>query len=220
MPAFKKIFFLDQKAPAILNRIMEMKKEEDEKPKGQWNPLTEKLFEKRIVMISGPVNEKLAYRVNTEILALGFEDKKKPIHLLINSPGGEVTSGFSIFDTAQFVGCPIYTVVIGLAASMGSLIALCAPKKNRVAFPNSKFLIHQPLISGGLMGSAADIDIHAKDIIKLKEKINRLYSTETGKSYDDVVKATDRDKWLEPEEAKAFGLIDRIITKTSDLSFD
>lgn len=197
-----------------------MKKEEDEKPKGQWNPLTEKLFEKRIVMISGPVNEKLAYRVNTEILALGFEDKKKPIHLLINSPGGEVTSGFSIFDTAQFVGCPIYTVVIGLAASMGSLIALCAPKKNRVAFPNSKFLIHQPLISGGLMGSAADIDIHAKDIIKLKEKINRLYATETGNSYDDVVKATDRDKWLEPEEAKAFGLIDRIITKTSDLSFD
>lgn len=194
--------------------MAEAKKEEKEQ---KWNPVEESLFERRIIQISGPVNEKLAYRVNKEILAMSFKDDSKPIYLFINSPGGEVYSGFSIFDTAKFVKPEVHTVVVGLAASMGSLIALAAEKKNRTAFPNAKLLIHQPLISGTLQGPASDLEIHAKDMIKLKEKINRLYSEETGRSYDEIVKATDRDKWFDPEEAKEFGLIDRVITSAKDL---
>lgn len=196
-------------------RAEDEKKKDEDKPK--WDPITESLFSKRIVQVNGPVSEKLATRVNREIMAMGFEDDKKPIYLFINSPGGEVTSGFSVFDTARFVGAPIYTVVAGLAASMGSLIALCAPKEKRYAFPNAKLLIHQPLISGQMVGPASDLEIHAKDMIRLKEKINRLYAEETGQSYDDVVKATDRDKWFDPEEAKEFGLISKIISKVADL---
>lgn len=183
----------------------------------KWTPLEESLFERRIIQISGGVNEKLAYRVNREILAMAFRDEKKPIYLFINSPGGEVYSGFSIYDTARFVKPEIYTVVIGLAASMGSLIALAAKKENRVAFPNAKLLIHQPLISGTLQGPASDLEIHAKDMIKLKEKINRLYAEETGRNYDEIVKATDRDRWFDPEEAKDFGLISRVVQSVSDL---
>lgn len=193
------------------------KKEETPQEASRWNPIDEASFKNRIIHISGPVDEKLAYRVNKEILAMGFDDSKKPIYLFINSPGGEVHSGFSIYDTARFVGAELYTVVIGLAASMGSLIALCAKKENRIAFPNSKFLIHQPLISGNLMGSAADLEIHAKDIIELKAKINRLYAAETGRSYDEIVRATDRDKWFDAEEAKNFGLVSKIITRFSEL---
>jgi len=183
----------------------------------KWNPLDESLFKARIVQVSGPVNEKLALKVNREILAMAMNDDSKPIYLFINSPGGEVTSGFSIYDTAKFVKPEIYTVVTGLAASMGSLIALCAKKQNRWAFPNSKFLIHQPLISGGLTGSASDLEIHAEDLVKLKKKINQLYSEETGRDYDEIVKATDRDKWFDADEAKSFGLISKIITSISDL---
>jgi len=196
---------------------MAEKDKEKEKEGAKWNPLDDSLFKNRIIQVSGQVNEKLAYRVNKEILAMAYDDPKKPFFLFINSPGGEVSSGFSIYDTARFVEPEVYTVVTGLAASMGSLIALCAKKKNRVAFPNSKFLIHQPLISGGLQGPASDLEIHAKDIIRLKEKINRLYSEETGKNYDEIVKATDRDKWFEADEAKKFGLIDRIIRSSSEL---
>lgn len=194
-----------------------MSEKKEEKQQEKWSPLEESLFERRIIQVSGGVNEKLAYRVNREILAMAFRDESKPIYLFINSPGGEVYSGFSIYDTARFVKPEIHTVVIGLAASMGSLIALAAEKKNRVAFPNSKLLIHQPLISGTLQGPASDLEIHAKDMIRLKEKINRLYAEETGRSYDDIVRATDRDRWFDPEEAKDFGLIDRVVTSTKDL---
>lgn len=197
------------------NIKMEAMEEKNLVPK--WSPLDESIFQARIVQISGPVDEKLAYKVNREILAMGLADQTKPIFLFINSPGGEVTSGFSIYDTARFVQCEVYTIVSGLAASMGSLIALCAKKENRWALPNAKFLIHQPLISGGLFGSASDIEIHAEDIIRLKEKINRLYAEETGRSYDEVVKVTDRDKWFDPEEAQKFGLISRIIKSISEL---
>src|SRR4051794_16495864 len=114
----------------------------------KWNPLDQSLFENRVVQISGQVDSRLAHRVNKVLLAMESSNPEAPIFLFINSPGGEVTSGFSIYDTAKFIKPEIYTVVTGLAASMGSLIALCAEKKNRVAFPNAKFLIHQPLISG------------------------------------------------------------------------
>jgi ATP-dependent Clp protease, protease subunit len=195
-----------------------MSKREDSHSDGKnWSPLDETMFKNRIVQVSGSVDDKLAYRVNKEILGMAFEDSKKPIYLFINSPGGEITSGFSIYDTARFVDCPLYTVVTGLAASMGSLIALCAKKENRLAFPNSRFLIHQPLIAGQLFGSASDLEIHAQDIVDMKAKINRLYATETGRSLDDVVKATDRDKWMDATQAQSFGLISKVISKTAEL---
>lgn len=179
--------------------------------------LDKSLMEQRIVMLSGPVNSELAYRTNKSLLALEKQDSKKPIYLMINSPGGEITSGFSIFDTARFIEPDVITIVTGLAASMGSLIALCAPKKNRLAFPNAKFLIHQPLIGGTIQGSASDLEIHAKDIIATRKKINELYAKETGKSYDVVEKATDRDYWMTAEEALSFGLVSKIIEGRSDL---
>lgn len=128
-----------------------------------------------------------------------------------------MTSGFSIFDTARFVQPEVITLVTGLAASMGSVIALCAEKKNRLAFPNAKFLIHQPLISGILTGSASDIDIHAKDIIRTKQRINELYSRETGRPIEEIEKATDRDRWMEVQEALDFGLVSRVVSNRSEI---
>jgi len=199
--------------------VMEEHKKEDkaDKEQGKWNPIEEALFKKRIVYVSGVVQEKMAHAINRQLIALSSADNKKPIYLFINSPGGEVSSGFSIYDTARFLGPDLYTVVVGLAASMGSLIALCAKKENRFAFPNAKILIHQPLISGELVGQASDLEIHARDIIKTKERINKLYAEETGRPYDEVVKATDRDRWFDAEEAKAFGLVSKIIRSETEL---
>ena len=182
-----------------------------------FTPIDEKLFKNRIIQVFGQVNSELATRVNKLLLAMEQESKTDPIYLYINSPGGEVNSGFSIYDTARFIEPEVITIVSGLAASMGSLIALCAEKKNRFAFPNSKFLIHQPLISGTIFAPASDIEIHAKDMLRTKEKINKIYSEETGKSLEDVEKLTDRDNWLFPDEALELGLISRIISKRSEI---
>jgi ATP-dependent Clp protease, protease subunit len=182
-----------------------------------FDPIDEALFDSRIIQLSGPVDSNMAKSVNRTLLAMERKDPKKKVFLFINSPGGEITSGFSIYDTARFIQPEVVTVVTGLAASMGSLIALCAKKQNRLAFPNSKFLIHQPLISGTLYGSASDLDIHARDIIATKHRINELYAEETGRSLPEVQAATDRDNWMTAEEAKAFGLIAGIVTKRDDL---
>jgi ATP-dependent Clp protease protease subunit len=128
-----------------------------------------------------------------------------------------VHSGFSIFDTARFIRPNIITVVVGLAASMGSIIALCAKRENRFAFPNSKFLIHQPSVQGGLGGSVSDIEIHARDLIDTKNMIIQLYCDETGRNNDEVKKALDRDHWMSPEAAVKFGLISRVIRNREDL---
>jgi len=182
-----------------------------------YTPLDQSLFDSRIILVDGVVNSELAHNVNKSLFALEKADPKKPIFLHINSPGGEVTSGFSIFDTVRFIEPKVYTLVVGLAASMGSVIALAASKENRFAFPNSKFLIHQPLIQGTIYGQATDLDIRAKDIIKTKEKINRLYAEETGLRYEDIVGMTERDKWFNALEAKDFGLISKIVSKRSEL---
>lgn len=182
-----------------------------------FTPIDEALLESRIVHVSGPVGSELAYSINRQLLALEKIDPKKPVYLFIDSPGGEINSGFSIFDTARFIEPEVYTVVVGLAASMGSLIALCAKKTHRLAFPNSKFLIHQPLIVGTLYGSASDIDIRAKDIVRTRETINQLYAEETGKSIDTIRVATDRDNWMNAQEAMEFGLVGKIIKSRAEL---
>jgi ATP-dependent Clp protease protease subunit len=183
-----------------------------------FSPLDEALFNRRIIQVSGGVDEELARRVNKQLLAMEAADPKKPVYLFINSPGGEVSSGFSIYDTARFIEPEVVTVVIGMAASMGSIISLATRKKeNRLAFPNAKFLIHQPLISGTIRGTASEIEIHANDIVKMRQKINELYARETGKSVEVIAEATDRDNWMTPEEALKFGLIHKVVTSRSDV---
>lgn len=183
-----------------------------------YTPLDEALFKSRVVQVSGGVDGELASTVNKQLLALEAADPKKPIYLFINSPGGEVTSGFSIYDTARFIEPEVITVVAGMAASMGSIIALSPRKKeNRLAFPNAKFLIHQPLIAGTIQGRAVDLEIHARDIVKTKERINELYRQETGKSIEVIREATDRDNWMDVEEALKFGLINRVVNTRCEL---
>lgn len=174
------------------------------------------LFEARVILLSTPVNAKLAHAVNTKLFAME-RASHDPIYIFINSPGGEVHSGFSIFDTARFIGPKVVTVVSGLAASMGSIIALCAKPEHRFAFPNAKFLIHQPSISGGLGGSVSDIEIHAKDLIDTKNRIIDLYVEETGQTVEAVRKALDRDSWMSPELAVKFGLISKVIRSREEL---
>lgn len=182
-----------------------------------FTQVDEVLFQSRVIQVSGVVNSELAYRVNRELLALEKLDPAKPIVMYVDSPGGEINSGFSVFDTVRFIQPTVYTVVAGLAASMGSIIALSAQKENRYALPNAKFLIHQPLVSGTIYGQATDVAIHARDIVKTRERINQLYAAETGKSVKEIAEATERDNWMTPEEAKAFGLISRILKSRADL---
>lgn len=193
------------------------KKEPAEKVDKQAGPQVEReLFEARIVMISTQVDPKLAHAVNSKLLALERHNDKDPIYLFINSPGGEVHSGFSIFDCARFVRPPVVTVVTGLAASMGSIITLAARPEYRFAFPNSKILIHQPSISG-IGGSVSDIEIHAKDLIETKTRIIDLYVKECGRSREEVTKALNRDNWMTPEAAVEWGHIKKIVRTRDDL---
>jgi ATP-dependent Clp protease protease subunit len=178
--------------------------------------IEKELFEARVILVSAPVDPKLAHVVNSKLLALERHNDKDPIYLYINCPGGEVHSGFSIFDCARFVRPEVITVVTGLAASMGSIITLCAKPKNRFAFPNSKFLVHQPSISG-IGGSVSDIEIHAKDLIDTKNRVIKLYADECGRSIEEVKKALDRDNWMSPEAALAWGHISKIVYTRDDL---
>lgn len=183
-----------------------------------FTPIDQHLFEARTVFVSGEVNSELAVKVNRQLLALERANPKAPIILWIDCPGGEVYSGFSIYDTVQFIQPKVISVVTGLAASMGSVIALSAEKENRVCFPNSKLLIHQPLTGGVIRGQATDIEIHAKDIIALKHKMHRLYAERSGNtSVEKFAELMERDRWLDPKEALELGLVSKIIQKRSDL---
>lgn len=190
--------------------------EKPEKPEKSTPQVQRELFEARVILMSAPVDAKLAHAVNSQLLALERHNDRDPIYLMINSPGGEVHSGFSIFDTARFIRPPVVTVVTGLAASMGSIITLCAKPEHRFAFPNSKILIHQPSI-GGIGGSVSDIEIHARDLIETKNRIIELYVKECGRSTQEVQKALDRDNWMSPEAAIEFGHISRIVRTRDDL---
>lgn len=182
-----------------------------------YTPIDQHIFESRTIFVTGVVNSELAYEVNRQLLALEKADPKTPIVLWINSPGGEVYSGFSIYDTAQFIQPTVITVVAGSASSMGSVISLAADKEYRVAFPNSKILIHQPLLGGMLQGSASELEIHAKDIVELKRKMHRLYAERTGGSADKFAELMDRDRWVEPKEGIELGLISKIISSRKEL---
>ncbi len=202
----------------VLPRLDEENPKEDKAPTMPPPIVEEKEpLDARLILISAHDDAKLAHMINSKLLAMERASDSKPIYMFINSPGGEVHSGFSIFDTTRFIKPDVVTVVSGLAASMGSIIALCAKKEHRFAFPNAKFLIHQPSVAGGMGGSVSDIEIHAKDLIDTKNMIISLYAKETGNNEERIKKALDRDHWMTPSQAKEFGLIHKIVEHRSDL---
>ena len=163
----------------------------------------------RIVFISGEVTDEMANAVVAQLLFLQSQDAKKQINVYVNSPGGSVTAGLAIYDTMQFVTCPIATFCIGQAASMGAVLLTAGSKGLRHALPNSRIMIHQPW--GGAEGKASDIEITAKEILRLKEILNGILAKHSGKKLEDVVKDTDRDHFMSAVEAKEWGLIDKVI---------
>ena len=177
--------------------------------------LMQKFLNTRQIILSGEVNKDLAEKVIRQLLILEADSASKPIYVYIDSPGGDVDAGFAIFDMIRFIKPPVYTIGMGLVASAGALILLAAPKNYRLGLPNSHYLIHQPL--SGIKGVATDIEIHAKEIEKIRAKINALIAEETGKDVSDVAKDTDREYWLSADEAAAYGLILQVIKTRSDL---
>lgn len=177
--------------------------------------LMQKFLNTRQIILSGEVNKELAEKVIRQLLILEADSASKPIYVYIDSPGGDVDAGFAIFDMIRFIKPPVYTVGMGLVASAGALILLAAPKNYRLGLPNSHYLIHQPL--SGIKGVATDIEIHAKEIEKIRVKINTLIAEETGKNVAEVAKDTDRDYWLSADEAAVYGLILQVIKTRSDL---
>ena len=168
-----------------------------------------RLLQDRIVMLSGEVNDESANLIVAQLLFLQAQDPKKTINMYINSPGGSVTAGLAIYDTMQFISCPVATYCIGQAASMGAVLLTAGAKGKRYALPNARIMIHQPL--GGAEGQASDIEITAREIIRLKELLNSILSSHSGKKMEDVVKDTDRDHFMSAEEAKEWGLIDKVL---------
>jgi len=177
--------------------------------------LMQKFLNTRQIILSGEVNKELAEKVIRQLLILESDSASKPIYVYIDSPGGDVDAGFAIFDMIRFIKPPVYTIGMGLVASAGALILLAASKNYRLGLPNSHYLIHQPL--SGIKGVATDIEIHAKEIEKIRVKINALIAEETGKDAAEVAKDTDRDYWLSADEAAAYGLILQVIKTRSDL---
>jgi ATP-dependent Clp protease, protease subunit len=169
-----------------------------------------RLLKERIIFLTGPVEDHIATLVCAQLLFLEAENPKKEIALYINSPGGVVTSGMAIYDTMQFIKPAVSTLCIGQAASMGSLLLAAGHKDMRFATPNARIMVHQP--SGGFSGQASDIERHARDIIKMKRKLNEIYVKHCGRTYEEVEQTLDRDHFMSADEAKEWGLVDRVIT--------
>ncbi|MBR0039549.1 MAG: ATP-dependent Clp protease proteolytic subunit [Lachnospiraceae bacterium] len=171
-----------------------------------------RLLEERIIFIADEISDDLSSIVMAQMLLLESEDPKKDIMLYINSPGGSISAGMAIYDTMQYIKCDVQTICMGMAASMGAFLLAGGTKGKRFALPNSEILIHQPLMHG-LGGQATEIEIAANQIIKTKKKMNEMLANFTGKDYETLVKATDRDNWMTAKEALDFGLIDKVIDK-------
>ena len=170
-----------------------------------------RLLKERIVFVVGPINDNVASLVTAQLLFLESEDPKKEISLYINSPGGLVTAGLGIYDTMQYIKPEISTLCIGQAASMGSFLLAAGEKGKRFSLPNSRIMVHQP--SAGFQGQATDIEIHANEVLSLKKRLNEIYSKHTGKSVDEIKSALERDNFMTPDNAKNFGLIDKVVEK-------
>ena len=170
-----------------------------------------RLLKDRIIFLTGEVEDHMANLICAQLLFLESEDPDKDIYMYINSPGGVVTAGMSIYDTMQFIRPDVVTVCMGQACSMGSFLLTAGAKGKRCSLPSSRIMIHQPL--GGFKGQASDIEIHARETLRIKEELNRKLALHTGRTYEEILAATDRDNFMSAEEAKNFGLIDDVITK-------
>ncbi len=172
-----------------------------------------RLLKERIIFLTGPVNDSVASLITAQLLFLESENPKKEISFYINSPGGLVTAGLGIYDTMQYIKPPVSTLCIGQASSMGSFLLAAGEKGKRFSLPNSRIMVHQP--SAGYQGQATDIEIHAKEIIALKNRLNKIYSKHTKKNEEEIKKALERDNFMTPSQAKTFGLIDEVVEKRS-----
>ncbi len=180
--------------------------------------LASRMLQERIIFLIGPVEDLMANSICMQLLFLEAQNPNKEIAMYINSPGGVVTSGMAIYDTMQFIRCPIATLCIGQAASMGSLLLTAGAPGKRFALPNARIMLHQP--SGGFQGQASDIERHAQDIIKMKRRMNEIYVQHTGRDYDTVERTLDRDHFMTAQQSVEFGLIDRVISTRDDVDLD
>jgi ATP-dependent Clp protease protease subunit len=174
-----------------------------------------RLLMDRIVFLGSPINDDVANLIIAQLLFLQADNPEKDIFLYINSPGGSVYAGLAIFDTMQFLTCPVNTYCMGIAASMGSFLLSAGTKGKRYALPNSRIMLHQP--SGGTQGTAADIEIQAKEILYIRERLNRIYADNTGQPIERIHEDLDRDRFMSPDEAKEYGLIDQVITRRGEV---
>ena len=198
------------KFPDQLNTLIPMVVEQSSRGERAYD-IYSRLLKERIVFVVGPIHDAVASLVTAQLLFLESEDPKKEISLYINSPGGLVTAGLGIYDTMQYIKPEISTLCIGQAASMGSFLLAAGAKGKRFSLPNSRIMVHQP--SAGFQGQATDIEIHANEVLSLKKRLNEIYSKHTGKSVDEIKSALERDNFMTPDNAKSFGLIDKVVEK-------
>ena len=198
------------KIPEHLNTLIPMVVEQSSRGERAYD-IYSRLLKERIVFVVGPINDNVASLVTAQLLFLESEDPKKEISLYINSPGGLVTAGLGIYDTMQYIKPDVSTLCIGQEASMGSFLLGAVTKGKRFSLPNSRIMVHQP--SAGFQGQATDIEIHAKEVLSLKKRLNEIYSKHTNKSVDEIKSALERDNFMTPENAKEFGLIDKVVDK-------
>jgi ATP-dependent Clp protease protease subunit len=201
---------MNDPANTYLNTLVPMVVEQTNRGERAYD-IYSRLLKERIVFDTGPIEDHLASLITAQLLFLEAENPKKEISMYINSPGGVVTSGMAIYDTMQFIRPAVATLCIGQAASMGSLLLAAGEKGMRYALPNARIMLHQP--SGGFQGQASDIERHAEDIIKMKRRLNEVYVRHTGKDYETIERTLDRDYFMSAEDARAFGIVDEVITK-------
>ena len=193
-----------------MNTLIPMVVEQSSKGERAYD-IYSRLLKERIIFLVGPINDNVSSLVTAQLLFLEAENPKKEIYLYINSPGGLVTAGLGIYDTMQYIKPEVSTLCIGQAASMGSFLLAAGQKGKRFSLPNSRIMVHQP--SAGFQGQATDIEIHANEVLSLKKRLNEIYSIQTGKSVEDIKKALERDNFMTPENAKDFGLVDKVVDK-------
>jgi len=198
------------KIQEYMNNLIPMVVEQSSRGERAYD-IYSRLLKERIVFLVGPINDNVATLITAQLLFLESEDPKKEIFFYINSPGGLVNAGFGVYDTMQYIKPSVSTLCIGQASSMGSFLLAAGENGKRFSLPNSRIMVHQP--SAGFQGQATDIEIHANEIMLLKKRLNEIYSKHTGRTVEEIKNALERDKFMTPQEAKEFGLIDKVVEK-------
>jgi len=201
---------MTSKIPEHMNTLIPMVVEQSNRGERAYD-IYSRLLKERIVFVVGQITDNVASLITAQLLFLESENPKKEIYLYINSPGGLVTAGLGIYDTMQYIKSDVSTLCIGQACSMGSFLLTAGAKGKRFSLPNSRIMVHQP--SAGFQGQATDIEIHAKEVLSLKKRLNEIYSKHTGQSVDEIKLALERDNFMTAENAKSFGLIDKVVDK-------